>query len=76
MWGAPCNVSEMARIYEETRGPSGTAENNHGPNGEELSVLVPETNKEGGTYDGIDWCGERVTEEVRVEANIALDCFD
>jgi predicted alpha/beta-fold hydrolase len=33
--------------------------------GEELDVLVVERIKDCWTYDGIDWNGERVTEEVR-----------
>ncbi|TFY55966.1 hypothetical protein EVG20_g9119 [Dentipellis fragilis] len=37
------------------------------PEGMELRVLVPETNRGGGTYDGIDWGGERVADEVYQE---------
>ena len=37
-----------------------------GPNDERLHILVAETNKDDGTYDGIDWGGERVAVEVSV----------
>ena len=40
-------------------------ERRRGPAGERLHILVAETNREDGTYDGIDWGGERVAEEVR-----------
>ena len=61
MWGNPGHLAEMRRVVEERRGQ---AAEEKGPGGEVLHVLVPETNKEDGTYDGIDWGGERVAEEV------------
>ncbi|KAJ8489330.1 hypothetical protein ONZ51_g2963 [Trametes cubensis] len=64
MWGNPGHLAEMRRVVEERRGQA-TPE--RGPGGEVLHVLVPETNKEDGTYDGIDWGGERVAEEVYAE---------
>ena len=61
MWGNPNHLAEMARIYEELRGQEDSIP---GPDGERLHVIVPETNRESQTYDGIDWGGERVAEEV------------
>lgn len=33
--------------------------------GEELETMLPTTNENVATYDGIDWGGERVAHEVR-----------
>ncbi|TCD67955.1 hypothetical protein EIP91_011756 [Steccherinum ochraceum] len=66
MWGNPTHLTEMFRIYNETIGPAAD-ESRSGPDGEELHVIVPETNKDSATYDGIDWGGERVTEEIYEE---------
>ncbi|KAA1470292.1 DUF676-domain-containing protein [Dentipellis sp. KUC8613] len=63
MWGHPSDLAEMHRQILETR--SGTTDTH--PEGMELRVLVPETNRGGGTYDGIDWGGERVADEVYQE---------
>lgn len=63
MWGNPTHLSEMFRIYSETLGPVAD-QVPEGPDGERIHVIVPETNKDSGTYDGIDWGGERVAEEV------------
>lgn len=65
MWGNPVHLSEMRRVMEERRGQ---AESEKGPGGEQLHVLVAETNKDDSTYDGIDWGGERVAEEVSLAA--------
>ncbi|KAH9888777.1 DUF676-domain-containing protein [Cubamyces lactineus] len=64
MWGNPGHLAQMRRVIEERRGQAASGK---GPGGEVLHVLVPETNKEDGTYDGIDWGGERVAEEVYAE---------
>ncbi|KAI1793462.1 putative serine esterase-domain-containing protein [Ganoderma leucocontextum] len=61
MWGNPVHLSELRRIMEEKRAQE---DSERGPNGERLHVLVAETNKDVGTYDGIDWGGERVAEEI------------
>lgn len=61
MWGNPVHLAEMRRVMEEHRGQ---ATSEKGPGGEQLRVLVAETNKDDSTYDGIDWGGERVAEEV------------
>lgn len=63
MWGHPGHLAEMERIYNEIRGKE---DSEAGPDGERLRVIVPETNKEGQTYDGIDWGGERVAQEVSI----------
>ncbi|KAI0343271.1 DUF676-domain-containing protein [Trametopsis cervina] len=64
MWGSPIHLAETKRIYDEVRGQEDSIA---GPNGELLRIIVPETNKESNTYDGIDWCGERVADEVAAE---------
>ncbi|TFK88437.1 DUF676-domain-containing protein [Polyporus arcularius HHB13444] len=61
MWGNPSHLAELRRIMEETRCQ---ATSEKGPGGERLHVLVAETNRDDGTYDGIDWGGERVAEEI------------
>lgn len=58
MWGNPDHLAEMDRIIREQRGSE------PGPSGEELVTLLAKSNREGSTYDGIDWGGERVAEEV------------
>lgn len=66
MWGDPTNLSAMeATIKEKYVGP-----NNEG---EELNVLLAETNKTSATYDGMDWGGERVADEVghNIHANLS-----
>ncbi|PIL25196.1 hypothetical protein GSI_13085 [Ganoderma sinense ZZ0214-1] len=70
MWGNPVHLSEMRRIMEERRAQE---ESERGPNGERLHVLVAETNKDDGTYDGIDWGGERVAEEIHDEVQKLKD---
>lgn len=56
MWGHPKHLAELERIIRETTADAA---------GLSLRVIIPETNAEDGTYDGIDWGGERVAEEVR-----------
>ncbi|KAJ4472049.1 DUF676-domain-containing protein [Lentinula aciculospora] len=53
MWGNPTHLAEMERIVKEVR--------------PELHVLLAETNKDDSTYDGIDWGGERVAQEILQE---------
>lgn len=62
MWGNPDHLAEMDRIIREQRGAE------PGPNGERLHTLVAQSNKESGTYDGIDWGGERVADEVSMSS--------
>lgn len=57
MWGNPSHMAELKRIMLETRAQP-SAE------GIEMRLLVAETNQEASTYDGIDWGGERVAQEV------------
>jgi hypothetical protein len=56
MWGNPNHLSELARIIKETKEIS--------EDDNELDVLVAKTNSDDSTYDGIDWGGERVAQEV------------
>ena len=58
MWGNPSHLAEMNRIIQETKGSGPSDE------GVELDVLVAEANRDQSTYDGIDWGGERVADEV------------
>ncbi|EIW79386.1 DUF676-domain-containing protein [Coniophora puteana RWD-64-598 SS2] len=57
MWGNPRHLAELDRIIREVKGDVETEDT-------KLAVLVAETNKEDSTYDGIDWGGERVAQEV------------
>ena len=61
MWGNPGHLAETDRIIKETKG--GRAASNES-DGVELEVLVAHSNRDEGTYDGIDWGGERVADEV------------
>ncbi|GJE90954.1 putative lipase [Phanerochaete sordida] len=61
MWGNPDHLAEMDRIIREQRASE------PGPSGEQLVTLAAKSNAEGSTYDGIDWGGERVAEEVLEE---------
>ncbi|KAJ7252775.1 DUF676-domain-containing protein [Mycena haematopus] len=57
MWGNPAHLAELNRIIQETIGDPA------------LHVLLAETNKDESTYDGIDWGGERVAEEIVAEVD-------
>lgn len=59
MWGNPDHLAELARIARETYDTP--------KDGTELRVLVAETNRDDSTYDGIDWGGERVAQEILEE---------
>ncbi|KAH9940836.1 DUF676-domain-containing protein [Epithele typhae] len=67
MWGNPSHLAETRRVMLATRGAAADASRSVGPGGERLHVLVAETNQEAATYDGIDWGGERVAEEIYAE---------
>lgn len=58
MWGCPRHLAALkAAITAKYPQPD--------KSGEELDVLVAERIQDRWTYDGIDWNGERVTDEVR-----------
>jgi hypothetical protein len=57
MWGNPSHLAHMNKIFQEVKGQVEDGDI-------KLEVLVAETNKDESTYDGIDWGGERVAEEV------------
>ena len=59
MWGNPSHLASMHRIMKETRINEDSVEQD----GATLHVMLPETNKDESTYDGIDWGGERVAAE-------------
>jgi hypothetical protein len=61
MWGNPGHLAEVYRIMDETRVQVAKQD----PSGTQLEILLAKTNSEESTYDGIDWGGERVAEEVR-----------
>ncbi|KAI0741678.1 DUF676-domain-containing protein [Daedaleopsis nitida] len=67
MWGNPGHLSELDRIMTEKRCK---ADSDKGPAGESLHILVAKTNRDDGTYDGIDWGGERVAEEIFEEIKV------
>jgi len=41
-------------------------ENSVEPDGAALHIMMPETNRDESTYDGIDWGAERVTTEASI----------
>jgi hypothetical protein len=57
MWGNPGHLAELARIVREMHSEPAD-------DGTQLHVLVAETNSDESTYDGIDWGGERVAQEI------------
>jgi hypothetical protein len=57
MWGNPSNLAELARIARETHSSPSS-------DGTRLHLLVAQTIQKELTYDGVDWCGEQVVEEV------------
>lgn len=57
MWGNPTHLAHVNKIILEVKGGIKDSD-------VELEVLLAETNKDESTYDGIDWGGERVAEEV------------
>ncbi|KAH7914861.1 putative serine esterase-domain-containing protein [Hygrophoropsis aurantiaca] len=60
MWGNPSHLAHLDKVIREVKGGVEST----GSDGVELAVLVAETNKDESTYDGIDWGGERVAEEI------------
>ena len=56
MWGHPGHLAELKRIIRETYPVTDDTLS--------LEILLAETNREDSTYDGIDWGGERVAQEV------------
>lgn len=56
MWGNPDHLARMHEIIQEVKG--------HGSEETELAVLIAQTNRDEATYDGIDWGGERVADEI------------
>ena len=61
MWGNPAHLAHMDKIIREVKGNT----QNTISDGPELAVLVARTNSDESTYDGIDWGGERVAQEVK-----------
>ena len=55
MWGNPAHLRELERTAKEKEVGPDTS----------LHIMLAETNAEDSTYDGIDWGGERVAQEVR-----------
>lgn len=68
MWGNPVHLAEMHRIMREAHSQP---DSETGPAGEKLEILAAETNSEAHTYDGVDWGGERVADEVSCFSEIA-----
>lgn len=62
MWGNPDHLAEMHRIITEQYSSDADPDI-------QLDVLLAQTNRDKSTYDGIDWGGERIAEEIltRVE---------
>jgi hypothetical protein len=68
MWGEPAHLAEMARIIQESY-PVYDLDGQDDPgSGIKLNVLVAQTNTLDSTYDGMDWGGERIADEVCLHA--------
>lgn len=72
MWGNPTHLSRMQEIIQQAKGTTVSA----GSRPTELVVLAAQTNRDEWTYDGIDWGGERVAEEVRLLPVSSQDLSD
>ncbi|KII87708.1 hypothetical protein PLICRDRAFT_42219 [Plicaturopsis crispa FD-325 SS-3] len=59
MWGNPSHLSELDRIIRETKAKLHDTEADA-----ELRVLLPKTNSDEYSYDGVDYGGERVAQEI------------
>ena len=62
MWGNPGHLARMHEVIQQVKG----SEANTCSGQTELAVLVAQTNRDEWTYDGIDWGGERVAQEVGI----------
>ena len=60
MWGYPGHLAEATRIMTETH----VLPTEDKPDDVQVRLLVSNANAQEHTYDGIDWGGERVAEEV------------
>jgi Putative serine esterase (DUF676) len=62
LWGSPDTLSELTRFIKAKYPTSSTGE----PLASDMHVdiLVTKSNGENRTYDGIDWCAERIADEV------------
>jgi hypothetical protein len=69
MWGGPHNLASMHRIMKDARIHEASIEPHGAP---ALHVMLPETNQAEGTYDGIDWGGERVAAEASISIHRCL----
>lgn len=67
MWGNPSHLAELMRVVQEKKEPN--------DEGVILHAISAETNRDGSTYDGIDWGGERVAEEVNI-VNLTCTCTE
>ena len=65
MWGYPGHLAEAARIMTETL----VEPSQDDADGVRVRVLVSDANAQENTYDGIDWGGERVAQEVLEEVS-------
>lgn len=59
MWGNPDHLAELHRIIVEVKGKENSETDCH------FEALVAQKNRDESTYDGFDWGGERIAEEVR-----------
>ncbi|KAF8555980.1 DUF676-domain-containing protein [Imleria badia] len=63
MWGNPTHLAYMDKIIREVKGSTENAISD----APELAVLLAKANSDESTYDGIDWGGERVAQEILEE---------
>lgn len=63
MWGNSRHLSEATRYIQERFPKPQDSTQSSDP---EIEVLLCQSNAENGTYDGVDWLGERAVDEVRL----------
>jgi Putative serine esterase (DUF676) len=64
MWGYPAHLDEMSQIIQQIHSRERISGDSSMSIKVDLHVLVAQTNSFKSTYDGIDYGGERVAEEV------------
>jgi len=70
MWGNPIHMAEMHRIFTEKHVEVEREGNSS------LEIHLAQTNRDKSTYDGIDWGGERIADEVCNSASCCLCLTD
>ncbi|VDB94196.1 unnamed protein product [Peniophora sp. CBMAI 1063] len=69
MWGYPAHLNEAKRIMTEAH----VEPSKDNKDGVQVRILVSDANAQENTYDGIDWGGERVAQEILDEVEKIAD---